>query len=297
MSQALFSASGSLYRSLRTLAELAAILRAGLLIIGVSVVACTALAVALAYLLPVKYRTETLLKPAESRSSLGSQLGGLGGGLASLAGLSLPLDDRSAEARAFLESKAFTMEFVRTHDLLPVLFPDQWDAQAGRWKTTDPKRIPTELDAYRKFRDTIRTVSQDSTTRMVLLALEWNDPELVASWTNDMVKLLNEKMRADAIDRSRRNLEFLRKEYENTTVAPLREAIARLMESELQTSMLASVQQDYGFRVIDPAVVPNRRSSPNRPLIAITGLVVGLALGVLLAIVRSGRPRESGASS
>jgi len=69
------------------------------------------------------------------------------------------------------------------------------------------------------------------------------------------------------------------------------------MESELQTSMLASVQQDYGFRVIDPAVVPNRRSSPNRPLIAITGLVVGLALGVLLAIVRSGRPRESDASS
>jgi uncharacterized protein involved in exopolysaccharide biosynthesis len=272
-------------------------MRAGWLIIGASVLVCTALAIGVAFLLPVQYRAETLLKPADSKPQLGGQLGALGGGLASLAGLSLGQDDRSAEARAFLESKAFTMEFVRTHDLLPVIFHDEWDAQAKRWRTSDPKRVPTELDAYRRFRDDIRTVSQDAQTRMVQLAIEWTDADLAASWANDMVTMLNEKMRMDAIERSRRNLDFLRKEYENTTVAPLREAIARLMESELQTSMLASVQQDYGFRVIDPAVVPNRRISPNRRLIAITGLVVGLALGVLLAIVRSGRPRANAASA
>ncbi len=278
-----------IYRPFYALAELWAIVRGGLWIVLGCVALCTVLAVAVAYLLPVKYRAEALLKPAQSDSNLTSQL--LPQGLASLAGIKLNVDDRSAEAKAFLESKAFTMDFVHSNQLLPVLFPKKWDAAKGAWRSDDPKRIPTDLDAYKLFRDDLRTVTQDGQTGLVMLSIEWTDPELAAHWVNDMVKLLNEKMRSDAVDRSRRNLEFLRKEYEDTTVAPLREAIARLMESELQTSMLASVQQDYAFRVIDPAVVPNRRISPNRPLIAAAGLAVGLALGFLVAIGRAMPPR------
>jgi len=278
----------SLQRSLRAAVDLWSILLAGKWAVLASMAICTLLAIALAYLLPVKYRAETLLKPARGETNAMSQLG-LASGLAGLAGLNLnlPVDDRGAEGRAVLESKEFSMDFVRNEHLLPVLFADQWDAAAGRWRSNDPKKIPTELDAYRLLRDRVRTVSQDIQSRMVLVAIEWTDPELAASWANKMVTMLNERMRKDAIDRSTRNLEFLRKEYEDTNVAPLRDAIARLMETELQTSMLASVQQDYAFRVIDRAVVPNRRISPNRTLIAASGLVLGLALGVLIAIARS----------
>lgn len=281
---------GAVYRPLYALADLWAIVRSGIWIMLGCVLVCTAVAIGIAYVLPVKYRAETLLKPTQSESNLTSQL--LPQGLASLAGIKLNGDDRSAEAKAFLESKAFTMDFVHANSLLPVLFANKWDAAAGKWRSDDPKRIPTELDAYRLFRDNIRTVTEDSQTRLVLLSIEWTDASLAAKWANDMVGLLNDKMRSDAIDRSRRNLEYLRKQYDDTTVAPLREAIARLMESELQTSMLASVQQDYAFRVIDPAVVPNRRISPNRPLIAAVGLAVGLALGLLLAITRSAPDRR-----
>lgn len=286
MSQGSDGAARSLQRSLRAAADLWSILRAGKWLVLGSMLVCTLLAVALAYLLPVKYRAETLLKPARTETNVMSQLG-LAGGLASLTGLNLPVDDRSAEGRAVLESKEFSMDFVRNEHLLPVLFADQWDAAAGRWRSNDPKKIPTELDAYRLLRNNVRTVSQDLQTRMVLVAIEWTDPELAASWANKMVAMLNERMRKDAIDRSTRNLEYLRKEYEDTNVAPLRDAIARLMETELQTSMLASVQQDYAFRVVDHAVAPNRRISPNRRLIAASGLLLGLALGVLIAIARS----------
>jgi uncharacterized protein involved in exopolysaccharide biosynthesis len=289
MSHGSDGAARSLRRSLRAAADLWSILLAGKWFVLGSMAVCTSLAIALAYVLPVKYRAETLLKPARVETNVMSQLG-LASGIASLAGLNLPMDDRSAEGRAVLESKEFSMDFVRTENLLPVLFAEQWDSTAGRWRSSNPKKIPTELDAYRLLRDRVRTVSQDIQTRMVLVAIEWTDPELAASWANKMVAMLNEKMRKDAIDRSTRNLEFLRKQYEDTNVAPLRDAIARLMETELQTSMLASVQQDYAFRVIDRAVVPNRRISPNRTMIAATGLILGLALGVLIAIARSAPP-------
>jgi uncharacterized protein involved in exopolysaccharide biosynthesis len=285
MSRGSAAAVRSVRRSLQAAADLFWILLAGKWALLGSIAVCTLLAVAIAYALPVKYRAETLLKPVQTDTSMLNQLG-LAGGLASLAGLRLPVDDRSAEARALLESKEFTMEFVRNEGLLPVLFADEWDAAAGRWRTNDPKRIPTELDAYRVLRDDVRTVSQDPQSGMVLLAIEWTDAELAASWANKMVELLNEKMRADALARSKRNLDFLREEYEKTTVAPLREAIARLMENELQTSMLSSVERDYAFRVVDPAIVPNRRVSPNRLLIAASGLVLGLVLGTLIAIAR-----------
>lgn len=285
MSRGSAAAVRSVRRSLQAAADLFWILLAGKWALLGSIAVCTLLAVAIAYALPVKYRAETLLKPVQTDTSMLNQLG-LAGGLASLAGLRLPVDDRSAEARALLESKEFTMEFVRNEGLLPVLFADEWDAAAGRWRTNDPKRIPTELDAYRVLRDDVRTVSQDPQSGMVLLAIEWTDAELAASWANKMVELLNEKMRADALARSKRNLDFLREEYEKTTVAPLREAIARLMENELQISMLSSVERDYAFRVVDPAIVPNRRVSPNRLLIAASGLVLGLVLGTLIAIAR-----------
>ncbi|HEY3518713.1 MAG TPA: GNVR domain-containing protein [Gammaproteobacteria bacterium] len=284
MNRGAIAATRSLHRSLQAAADLWAILSAGKWILILCAATFTLIAIAIAYALPVKYRAEVLLKPARVDSSLG-QLGGAGA-LASLAGISLPIDDRSVEARALLESKEFSMEFVRDEQLLPVLFAKQWDASAGQWRTSDAKKIPTELDAYRMLRNGVRTVSQDPQTRLVLLAIEWTDPELAASWANKMVALLNEKMRADAMARSRRNLDFLRTEYESTSVAPLRDAIARVMETELQTSMLSSVERDFAFRVIDPAIVPNRRVSPNRRLIAASGLLLGLALGTLIAIAR-----------
>ena len=286
MSRGSAAATRSLRRSLQAAADLGAILFAGKWTLLASAALCTLIAIAIAYALPVKYRAETLLKPARADSNMLSQLG-VAGGLATLAGITLPVDDRSAEARALLESKEFSMEFVRTEELLPVLFADDWDAAAKGWRTSDPKRIPTELDAYRVLRDDVMTISQDPQSGMVLVAVEWTDPVLAASWANKMVTLLNEKMRNDAMARSERNLDFLREEYQKTTIAPLQDAIARLMERELQTSMLSSVERDYAFRVIDPAVVPNRRISPNRVLIAASGLALGLALGTLIAIARA----------
>lgn len=275
-----------LRRTLQAATDLGSVLYAGKWLLLASVVVCTSLAIVIAYALPETYRAETLLKPARGDNNTLGQLG-IASGLASLAGLNLPMDDRSAEARAVLESKEFSIEFVKNQQLLPVLFADDWDSAAGRWRSTDPKRIPTELDAYRMLRDDIRTVSQDPQSRMVLLAIEWKDPELAASWANEMVAQLNERMRTDALDRSQRNLEFLREEYEKTTVTPLRDAIARLMENELQTSMLSSVERDYAFRVVDRAMVPNRRTSPNRRMIAATGLALGLALGALFALAKA----------
>jgi len=287
MNQDIGQADAAYSNAQLNVADILRILVAQRWIIAAAVFLVTGLSIVVAYILPVTYRAEVLLQPVQTDNKLEGSLGGLGG-IAGLVGLQLGNDDKSAEAQATLESKAFTMQFIRDHNLLPILFHNRWDATAQRWSVSDPKKVPVELDGYRLFRDSIRTVTQDRQTRLVLLSIEWTDADQAATWANEMVVRLNEQMRADALARSRQNLEFLKKEYDATNLAVVRDTIGRVIESELKSTMLASVQKDFAFRVIDPAFVPNRRYSPNRPLVAVIGMLLGFSLGIAVALARGG---------
>ena len=50
--------------------------------------------------------------------------------------------------------------------------------------------------------------------------------------------------------------------------------------------MLARAGQEYAFRVIDPAVKPDRASFPNRKLFAALGFVLGLLVSVAVVLIR-----------
>ena len=263
-----------------TIYYLAALLARQWVAIVLSVALCTGLAIAFAYILPVKYRAEALLQPADQDAV--SQLNGL----AAQFGVNVGGGNTAAlEAQAILESKSFTMEFIRRNNLLPVLFADKWDASQRRWTVSDPRDVPTDLDGYRKFRDSVREVTRDRTTGQVLLAVTWSNGAQAAAWTNQMIAMLNATVRRRALDETRESLRYLQAEYQKATLADVRASLVSLMTTELNKSMIANVRHEYAFRVIDPAAVPNRRSSPNRVLIAACGVAVGLALGVVAALL------------
>jgi uncharacterized protein involved in exopolysaccharide biosynthesis len=60
-----------------------------------------------------------------------------------------------------------------------------------------------------------------------------------------------------------------------------------LIESETKTLMLANARAEYAFTVVDPAVVPEERVSPRRTLMVLSGLFIGMVVGVLIAWVRN----------
>lgn len=263
-----------------TIYDLTALLARHWLAIVLSVAVCTGLAIALAYIMPVKYRAEALLQPADQDAV--SQLNGL----AAQFGVNVGGGNTAAlEAQAILESKSFTMTFIRRNNLLPVLFADRWSPAQCRWTVKDLRDVPTDLDGYRMFRDSIREVTRDRTTGQVLLAVTWTDGRQAAAWTNQMIAMLNDTARRRALNESSESLRYLRDEYQKATLSDVRASLVILMTTELNKSMLANVRHEYAFRVLDPAVVPNRRSSPNRVLIAACGVVIGLAFGVVAALL------------
>lgn len=68
-----------------------------------------------------------------------------------------------------------------------------------------------------------------------------------------------------------------------------------LLQKNEESRIAANLERRSGgeqFRILDPARVPERPFSPNRPLIAFAGLLVGLALGVGLAATLEFRDRS-----
>jgi uncharacterized protein involved in exopolysaccharide biosynthesis len=248
---------------------------------------CAALAVAAFFVMTPKYIASTVLISASNErnslsGSLSSALGSLGGGLASLAGASLGASDSATEeALAVLRSRQFTEQFISDLHLMPVLYYRKWDAVNGRWKGKE-EDWPTPAKAYKFFSKKVEAIAQDKKTGLTVLLIEWKDRQVAADWANELVKRLNLEMRRREIDKAEASVSYLEKELTTTNVVETREAINRLIETQVKDRMLANVTEEYAFRVVDKAM-PADQDDPSKPqklLLFIGGPLLGLVLGI-----------------
>ena len=267
-----------------SLSEMLTILRRGKWLIFCCAVVLMVVAGSTAWLIPNTYVAVTLLSPVTSSAGDG-QLGSLGsaaaqlGGLASLAGISGSGDSKKSESIAILQSEALTEKFIQTNNLLPILYAKRWDATAKSWKEKNPQKVPTLWKAYQDFKK-LRTAVNDTKTGLVTLTVAWKDPSLAAKWANDLVAMTNAELRAKSIAQSERNMAYLTDEAAKTSVVEVKLAVYKLLENEINKVMLARGSDEYAFRILDPAVPPEKPA--NLPVVA--WLAIGFLGGFLLAI-------------
>jgi uncharacterized protein involved in exopolysaccharide biosynthesis len=268
------------------------------LVIG-TVLLFTAVSTTAAFLIPPTYEGTVVLVPANTErigESLGAGAGGQLGGIASVVGLNLnSRGSATDEALAILRSRQFTETFISDRQLLPELFASKWDAERKQWKVPVEQQ-PTLGKANKYFDKKIREITQDKKTGLVTLRLIWKDRNEAAEWANDLARRLNEEMRTRALKRQDLSVGFLNHELQSTTEVVAREAIGRLIESELKQRMLANVTQEYAFRVVDRALPPDAddRVGPHRVQLMVGGAFAGFAVAALwIFIAASLRPRLS----
>jgi uncharacterized protein involved in exopolysaccharide biosynthesis len=261
--------------------------------ITIFVVCFVILAIALAFSIKPKYRSEVVVFPASSSGGMGD-LGGQLGGLASLAGINLPGagGKKSDEALEFLRSRGFIAGFIERHGLMPILFAPKWDAARNQWR--DPDDIPTIAKGVKRFSKEISQISEDRRTGVVTLAIIWTDRVAAAQWANALIAEADQALRDRAIAEQDRSVEYLKSESAKTSSVEIGAAISKLMETELKNAMLARTRDSYAFKVIDPAVVSDAkdRDSPNKPLITVLGAVFGFLTGAIVAAVRHRRSEQ-----
>jgi uncharacterized protein involved in exopolysaccharide biosynthesis len=247
-------------------------------IVGITIV-CAGLAVAYALYAPEVFKAETLLAPASEEKSGASSALSQFGGLAAMAGISIPSDSNVEQVVATLNSRKFLRQYIDGKKLLPVLFEDIWDADNQSWMVPSVEDEPTEQKAIESFKACL-SVDEDKKSGLITLSISWKDPEVAAKWANDLVKQLNEQLREQAITDSKKRVGYLEQELAKTTLQDMRAVLYNLLESEKQKAMLANVNENFALEVIDPAVAPETREKPKRKLIVALGGVCGGFLGI-----------------
>ena len=242
------------------------------------------------WLTPV-YRSEVLLSPVTDES--GGKLSGLAaqyGGLATMAGINIGgTSSNKEEAVALLKSRALTEKFIKEKNMLPELFYENWDSEKQQWNVKDKNDIPTIWKAYQKFDKEIRSVTEDKSTGLIMLAIEWKDPHLAAEWANELVLRVNEQMRTRATEDAKKSLAFLQEELKKTSSVEVQKAIFGLIESQIKTAMVANVREEYSFRIIDPPGVPDLddKIKPRKKRIVIIASILGFLFSVMLVIIKN----------
>jgi uncharacterized protein involved in exopolysaccharide biosynthesis len=256
------------------------------------IVGCCAVGAALAFLPTKIYRAQAVLLPVSLAEASGMSAGVPQSSLSSLVGLAgINLDENDdfrKRSLALLTSKDFTARFIQEENLLPLLYASKWDAAAERWRVSAGE-APTIDDALEMFERGVRTVSPDRRSGLTTVTIEWRDRTLAAQWANELVARANSELRRRTIEDSEKKLGFLNHKLAETSVMEIQQTLYRLMESELRKITLASVSQEYAFRVIDAARIPMaKRPVRPRPVLALLLALSGaLMLSAWLAWVRA----------
>lgn len=267
--------------------------------------------------LPNRYKASALLAPTSSGG--GGGLASQYGGLASLAGISLPKGETTTAetAMAVIKSRKFISEFIVEKQLKKNVFFEQWDSEKSTWKESfsligwikgllvaenDNKKLyqgqeilapgePSMWDVVRKFSQLL-SITEGKNDGLITITLEWTDPVQARDWIIAVVDRINTQMRLQQIAESNKTIEYLQEQLEKTQLVEIKTVIYKMIEQHMKNMTLAKTQQNYVFKVIDPPVVPEEKSSPKRALMVAVSLVLGFMLGTFVALIQNWREKS-----
>lgn len=257
--------------------------------------------------LPNIYKADALLAPAESSNGGGlSKMAGKLGGLAALAGVNIGGGETSQTDLAVqvMKSRQFVDAFINKHNLLvPLMAAKDWDlannklvinedlynANTGEW-LREPVGLrgakPTAQEAFDIFSKDILSISQDKESGLYTVSIKHYSPYVAQQWVNWLTEDINKVMRERTIAETSQNLDYLNTQLQKTAVADMQSTFYKLIEEQTKSLMLAEVQEEFVFKTVDPAVVPELKDGPKRALICVLGTLLGGMLGVAIVLVR-----------
>ena len=129
-------------------------------------------------------------------------------------------------------------------------------------------------------------IQENKKTQFLRLGFKHKSPEIAAEWTSLVIKDLNDAIRLQDINEAESSIAYLRQQIEASPLTDLKTLFYNLIQAQTETMMLANVREEYVFKTIDPASVPEFKSEPKRALICIFGTFLGGLLSLVYVFLR-----------
>jgi len=265
--------------------------------------------------LPNFYTSSALLKVTEQNQQQNggglSDLASRYGGLASMAGISIPSSgvDSGTYAIQVIKSREFAkhlMTFegikqnlmaVESFDMVSkkIIYDNEiYDANKKTWVRKDSKfnAEPSYIEIHETaLKDLI--VNKDDITGLITISFEHKSPVFAQEFVALVIKELNNITREINLKETNAALDYLKLEYENINKQELKYTINSLISNQMNNKMMASIKDDYLLSIIDPPIVPELKSSPKRALICILITIFGGLFSIVVALFNDSFKKKS----
>ena len=282
--------------------------------IGYIVAATVVLTAAYSLTMTNIYQAKAVIMPVSAKGG-----GGGGGGLAALAsqfgglpGIAMPASASASEIINLMKSNILRERMIEQHNLLPILFYQQWDAKRQAWeksaggfslnplsyislltKAVAPgpppraaqKKDPDAPDMWDALRalDGILKVTNNVKENTIVITADFRDPELAAKIVEYAMKTLTDFMSSEAKRVATTNRIYLEQQLGTTMDPFIKQKTYNLIAEQIETAMMAEVKENFAFKVIDPPLAPDKKIKPKRSQMVMLSFVVALFIGIFVA--------------
>jgi uncharacterized protein involved in exopolysaccharide biosynthesis len=255
--------------------------------------------------IPNKYESSSILQISGDEQD--SSIAGLSsqyGGLASLAGISLPSSSsnksdyviNTLKSREFLkhlltfEGIKENLMAVKSYDLDTGLVNyDEEIFDGNKWVRKVKKNqtlVPSYLEVHQKVYLKNFSVGVDLDSGFISLSFEHLSPVFAKEFLDLIIKELNLISKQKDLQESETAFNYLENQLLLNPQLDIRNSINQLIASQLKSMMLANVKESYIISPIDPPYVAEYKSSPDRFLICVFGSILGIFIAFMISIIR-----------
>tara|TARA_A100001015_G_scaffold223673_1_gene251986 strand:+ start:260 stop:1180 length:921 start_codon:yes stop_codon:yes gene_type:complete len=247
--------------------------------------------------LPNLYTSSSVLRLTEDSSNTMSSLTNQYGGIASMAGISLPgaTNDESFYIISTLKSKDFLKKILEFPEIKQKLAAvDSYDHSTKKFKykntiyddnTNKWNKNISYLAIHELLKGKLK-VSQDPKSKFINISFEHISPEFSYEFLSLLIEQINKITREKDAEKSINSINYLKNQLDKTDQSDIRQSINQLIEMQLKTLMLANIEKDYLFSTIDPPFIPLMKSSPSRALICILITLLGGLISILTVLIK-----------
>ena len=268
----------------------------------------TFLALIYILLLPNLYTSSAILKLNQSDERSGfSSIAAQYGGLASLAGISIPSNssDKADYVIEIIKSREFAAHISKFDDLPQMLIafktfdkstntnifdPNIYNAAEQKWvrKPVNGNVEPTNLELHAKINQNL-SISKNKQSGFINISFEHKSPFFSKKMLDIIIRELNVKEREKDLIESTLAITYLQNQANSIEQSETRKAIFNLIESQLQIQMLTNIKKDYLLTSIDKPYVPENKSSPQRMFLLILFVFFSFLFSCLLSLFKGFR--------
>ena len=190
------------------------------------------------------------------------------------------------EDELFLPELMAVKSFDKSKDKI-IFDTSIYDSDKKEWVLGDAELHFSFHEIYEKFIINHIEVQRDQLSKLTTISIYHSSPYAAKRWLDMILLKINTIMRDKKLIESRKSVDFLNKQLNETNIKELRTAISNSIEKELNTLMYAQISSDYIFKVIDSPRVSSVQAKPNKTSIVIIGTIAGFIFLSIISILHN----------